>query len=129
MAVTDLTDREVEVVFWVANGKEPSEIAVILGISRQRVNNVLYEVRGKLQAQTTAHAVAIALRREYIKLDQIYDGDNDKDNRLWYQRVSKFLIVLVLMASSIPFNDKSVRFRVRTRRREDSIEWMLPGLQ
>ncbi len=37
----ELTDRELECLFWIAEGKTSDEIAVILGISRNTINNYI----------------------------------------------------------------------------------------
>ncbi len=112
------TDREIEALFWMANGKEPSEIAIIMGISSKRVNNIMYDVRSKLNAHTTSHAVAIGIKRGYITPDQIYDEDNCPDTQEWYKSVSKFLVVTLLIMCSAVHQDSQLRPRP-TRRRKD----------
>jgi DNA-binding CsgD family transcriptional regulator len=58
-----LNKRESEVLQWVAAGKTADEIAVILGISRRTAEWHIQNIRQKLSAGNTAHAVAIAIRR------------------------------------------------------------------
>ena len=57
-----LTRRELECLGWCANGKSYWETAVILGISARTVSFHMEAARGKLEAATNAHAVAMALR-------------------------------------------------------------------
>ena len=86
-----LTRREREVMFWLANGREPAEIALILQVSKKRVNNVMYDTRQKLKAHTTAHAIAICLLRGYLSPCHIYDPDNAPNIAAWRCSVSEFL--------------------------------------
>jgi DNA-binding CsgD family transcriptional regulator len=64
--ISRLTPREVEVLAWIARGKTEGEIAVILGISRRTVSEHTATARYKLNADTTAHAVAIGIRNSLI---------------------------------------------------------------
>lgn len=43
----DLTERELECLFWIAEGKTSDEIAMILGISRNTINNYITSVMRK----------------------------------------------------------------------------------
>jgi DNA-binding CsgD family transcriptional regulator len=61
-AVLSLTRREGECLGWCAEGKSYWETAVILGISERTVSFHMEAVRGKLNAGSNAHAVAIAVR-------------------------------------------------------------------
>ena len=60
--LSPLTRREIECLNWCADGKSYWETAVILGISERTVSFHMEAVRGKLDAATNAHAVAMALR-------------------------------------------------------------------
>ncbi len=122
-----LTERETEVLFWLANGKQPEEIATILQITRKRVNNVMYEVRTKLQAKSTAHAVALCLSRGYLKLDQVFDESRPNATELWYAAVQRFMcVILCLSYLTTPGHDLARR----VRRREDLtvVELVLDGI-
>lgn len=55
-----LTDRESEVLAWVATGKTNPEIAAILGISARTVKKHLEHVYEKLGVETRMAAVAVA---------------------------------------------------------------------
>ena len=48
----DLTERELECLFWIAEGKTSDEIAMILGISRNTINNYITSVMRKTATKT-----------------------------------------------------------------------------
>ena len=58
-----LSERQREVLAARADGWQEKQIAKQLGISRMTVKNHLAEIRDKLDARDTCHAVAIAMRR------------------------------------------------------------------
>jgi len=62
----ELTDRECEVVQLVAAGKSNKDIADILGLSVNTINETLQRAGKKLQAQGRAQTVANAIARNVI---------------------------------------------------------------
>jgi len=64
--VDTLGSRELETLRLMSSGYVYREVAEVMGISPQTVKNCLAVVRGKLNARTTAHAVAIAKDRGLI---------------------------------------------------------------
>lgn len=64
-----LTERELEVLAWVAAGKTAWEIGEILRIAKRTVDEHVSSVCRKLDAGTRAHAVAIAIRDRLIDFD------------------------------------------------------------
>ncbi len=64
--VADLTDREIECLSWIGEGKTSDEIAVIIGISRNTVNNYITSIMNKTGAKTRSEAVAFAVRNRII---------------------------------------------------------------
>lgn len=60
-ATIRLTPREIEVLTWAAKGKSRWEASVILGICEDTVKTHLENIRNKLGATNTTHAIAIAL--------------------------------------------------------------------
>lgn len=115
-----LSERELEALFWTANGRQPDEIATLMSISRKRVNNILYEIRQKLQAHTTAHAVAVALHRGYIKQYEIYDVGNPPTHAQWFKNAARFLSLALLIASVGGDPDELIRSnRIRNRKKEN----------
>lgn len=65
-AVTSLSDREVEVLRFVAEGLENRQIAGKLSYSERTVKNILHGLMTRMQLRNRAHAVAFALREGYL---------------------------------------------------------------
>ncbi len=63
-----ISEREREVLRWIANGKSATDVGVILDLSERTVKAHLASARFKLQATTTTHAVAKALKTRQIIL-------------------------------------------------------------
>jgi len=57
-----LTERETEVLVWVAEGKSNSDVATILGIRSVTVKKHLENIFRKMGVETRTAAVAFALR-------------------------------------------------------------------
>lgn len=62
----DLTEREIECLYWIAEGKTSDEIAVILGISRNTINNYITSVMRKTATKTRSEAIAFAVRNNLV---------------------------------------------------------------
>lgn len=62
----ELTEREVECLYWIAEGKTSDEIAVILGISRNTINNYITSVMRKTATRTRSEAIAWAVRNSLV---------------------------------------------------------------
>lgn len=58
-----LTDRESEVLLWLARGKGNAEIAIILGISPRTINKHLEQVFRKLSVENRTSAAVMALKK------------------------------------------------------------------
>jgi DNA-binding CsgD family transcriptional regulator len=56
------TPREIEIVKWSSDGKNSSEIALILGVSEHTVNDDIATLLKKLNAENRVHMVANAMR-------------------------------------------------------------------
>ncbi|WP_392662764.1 PA1136 family autoinducer-binding transcriptional regulator [Amaricoccus sp. B4] len=61
-AATALTDREREVLTWIAVGRRHVEIADTLGLSERTIENHLRRIRKRLGVTTTAQAIHVAIR-------------------------------------------------------------------
>lgn len=61
-----LSDRERECLAWVSEGKTTDEVAVILGVSGNTVNNYVTHAIQKLSASNRAMAIATAIRSGII---------------------------------------------------------------
>jgi LuxR family quorum sensing-dependent transcriptional regulator len=64
----ELTEREREVLTWVAQGKSAWEVGEILGISKRTVDEHSKTAFQKLHAVNRAQAVAIALQSRFINV-------------------------------------------------------------
>ncbi|MCP8896790.1 helix-turn-helix transcriptional regulator [Shinella daejeonensis] len=62
----ELTDREVECLYWIAEGKTSDEVALILGISRNTINNYITGVMRKTATRTRSEAIAWAVRNGLV---------------------------------------------------------------
>lgn len=62
----DLTEREVECLFWISEGKTSDEIATILGISRNTINNYITSIMRKTATRTRSEAIAYAVRHNLV---------------------------------------------------------------
>jgi DNA-binding CsgD family transcriptional regulator len=62
-----LTQRETEILTWVAHGKSYWETGRILNISEETIKDHLKSTRAKLGASNTTHAIAIALMHGLIR--------------------------------------------------------------
>ena len=62
----ELTERELECLFWIAEGKTSDEIAVILGISRNTINNYITSVMRKTGTKTRSESIAYAVRNNLV---------------------------------------------------------------
>jgi DNA-binding NarL/FixJ family response regulator len=61
-----LTQRETEILNYVANGNTNKQIAFILKISEQTIKNHVSAILRKLNANDRAHAVIVAIRHGWI---------------------------------------------------------------
>ena len=64
-----LTDREQEVLRWLAQGKTSWDISMILGISERTVKFHVKNLLQKLDAATRAHAVAIGIHEGLMNVE------------------------------------------------------------
>jgi DNA-binding CsgD family transcriptional regulator len=62
----DLTERELECLYWIAEGKTSDEIAVIIGISRNTINNYITSIMRKTSTRTRSEAIAFAVRNHLV---------------------------------------------------------------
>ena len=57
-----VTEREAEVLFWIARGKSNRDIAEILDLSPRTVNKHLEQIYAKLGVENRTSAAALAVR-------------------------------------------------------------------
>lgn len=63
-----LTERELEIVQWIARGRANKEIGQQLGLSENTVKNHVKSILSKLNAKDRTHAVTEALKRGLFQL-------------------------------------------------------------
>ena len=63
-----LTERELEIVQWIARGRANKEIGEILSLSENPVKNHVKSILSKLNAKDRTHAVTEALKRGLFQL-------------------------------------------------------------
>ena len=62
----DLTEREIECLAWIAEGKTSDEVSMIIGISRNTVNNYITSIMRKTSTRTRSETIALAVRNRLI---------------------------------------------------------------
>lgn len=65
-----LTDREREILHWVAAGLQNKEIAHRLDISLATVRNHIHRILEKLDVHSKLEAISLAFRRGWVASDQ-----------------------------------------------------------
>jgi DNA-binding NarL/FixJ family response regulator len=69
--VDELSARELEVLCLLVRGESNRGVAVRLGLSQNTVKTHISNIFGKLQVQSRAEAVVVALRRGLVGLDEV----------------------------------------------------------
>ena len=64
--ITPLTNRETQIMRYIADGNTNKEIGHVLGISEQTIKSHVSAILRKLNANDRAHAVALAIRSSWI---------------------------------------------------------------
>jgi two-component system response regulator DegU len=64
-----LTNREIQILNYIANGNTNKQIAHMLGISEQTIKNHVSAILRKLNANDRAHAVALAVHNQWVSVD------------------------------------------------------------
>jgi DNA-binding NarL/FixJ family response regulator len=64
-----LTQREMQILSYIANGSTNKQVAHALEISDQTIKNHVSAILRKLNANDRAHAVALAVRNQWVSVD------------------------------------------------------------
>jgi len=64
--IAPLTNRETQIMRYIADGNTNKEIGVALGISEQTIKSHVSAILRKINANDRAHAVALAIRNSWI---------------------------------------------------------------
>lgn len=62
MVLPHLSDRELQVMRWIASGRRQADIALALGLSERTIENHLRRIRKRLGAASTAQAMHLIVR-------------------------------------------------------------------
>ncbi len=65
-----LTNREAQILNYIAQGNSNKQIAYILDISEQTIKNHVSSILRKLNANDRAHAVALAMRDGWLSIEE-----------------------------------------------------------
>ena len=65
-----LTHREIQILSCIASGSTNKHVAYKLGISEQTIKNHVSAILRKLNANDRAHAVALAIRNQWVSVDE-----------------------------------------------------------
>lgn len=66
-ATCPLTDRQLEVLRWLADGKRPNDVALILGVAKSTIRAHVENIKVALGLDTTVAIVVQAIRNGWIK--------------------------------------------------------------
>jgi DNA-binding CsgD family transcriptional regulator len=61
--ITTLSERQMQVLALVADGRTDNEIAIQLGLSAKTITSYVAHIRRRFEAQSRAQAVALAIRQ------------------------------------------------------------------
>ena len=64
-----LTQREMQILSYIANGNTNKQVAHVLGISNQTIKNHVSAILRKLNANDRAHAVALAIQNQWVSVN------------------------------------------------------------
>ena len=67
--IAPLTNREIQILSYIANGSTNKQVAHALGISSQTIKNHVSAILRKLNANDRAHAVALAIQNRRVSVD------------------------------------------------------------
>lgn len=66
LSLSGFTDRELDVLRLLADGRDTAEIALTLAYSERTVKNIVHDITSRLQLRNRSHAVAYAVRQGVI---------------------------------------------------------------
>ena len=71
--ISPLTQREVEILKYVAEGNSNKRIAYAFCISEQTIKNHVASILRKLNANDRTHAVVVAVRNGWLNIEEVLD--------------------------------------------------------
>ena len=124
MARPELSDRERQVLGYVANGRSNKEISKILVISENTVKAHVKSILTKLGAIGRTEAIAIAMQRGYIHsiaypersfFLRVTGGDVEKQKTLRFAPDQKRALVADMESADVIRREASWKQRIGTR--------------
>ncbi len=74
--MTPLSQREIEILKYVAEGNPNKRIASVLNISEQTIKNHITSIMRKLNANDRTHAVVLAIRNGWLNIGEVTKLDS-----------------------------------------------------
>jgi len=75
--ITPLSPRETEILAHIAEGNSNKRIAFALGIGEQTIKNHITSIMRKLNANDRTHAVVLAIRKGWLRIEDVIDIPED----------------------------------------------------
>jgi DNA-binding CsgD family transcriptional regulator len=69
--ITALSERQMQVLALVADGRTDNEIAIQLGLSAKTISSYVAHIRHRFEAQSRAQAVALAIRQGLLPAQDV----------------------------------------------------------
>ena len=69
--ITTLSERQMQVLALVADGRTDNEIAIQLGLSAKTISSYVAHIRHRFEAQSRAQAVALAIRQGLLPAQDV----------------------------------------------------------
>ena len=69
--ITTLSERQMQVLALVAEGRTDNEIGIQLGLSAKTISSYVAHIRHRLEAQSRAQAVALAIRQGLLPAQDV----------------------------------------------------------
>ena len=69
--ITTLSERQMQVLTLVADGRTDNEIAIQLGLSAKTISSYVAHIRHRFEAQSRAQAVALAIRQGLLPAQDV----------------------------------------------------------
>ena len=77
--MTPLSHREMEILKYIAEGNPNKRIAYALNIREQTIKNHITSILRKLNANDRTHAVVLAMRKGWLKIEEVSDIPAEKE--------------------------------------------------
>lgn len=89
---SELTPRDIQVARWIARGKERSEVASILGVSKPAIDRHLAKMKRATGADNTTQAMAVLMSVGLLTPADVVEG-SDRDRRTFAATIAPGITV------------------------------------